>query len=116
VRPSSTVLGHPIEQGPEALLGPATRRIHSDPVPPDDVGDLVAIHADDVPEHEHRALKPCQLRHCSREVRVDVELSGEVQIDADLWDLCRQVFGAACPAAQFIETREADAPEEPCPQ
>jgi hypothetical protein len=116
VRPSSTIPGRPVEERAEALFGPAAHCIHRNPVPPDDIGNLVAIHADDVPEHEHRALMWCQLSHCSREVRIGVETRGEVRFDADLWNLGGQMLGTARAAPQFVEAGEANAPKEPRPQ
>ena len=113
VRPSFTTYDRPAEKRPETVLSPAARCIHRGPVPADNVGNLVAVHTNDVPEDEHGALMRCQLGHCGREIRVGVEARGEARFDTHLWDLSSQILGPARPPPQFVKTGESNAPEEP---
>jgi len=111
---------HPLigrfEQGSQSALCATRCCVHRDPVPADDIGDLIPIHADDVPKHEHRTLIGCQLRHRCSEARVGVETRWEFRFDTDLRDRRSEMLGATRFAPQLVETRETDTSEQPRPE
>ena len=82
--PSRTPPIRRFEQRPETSFSATGCCVDGNPVPTDDIGDLIPIHADDMAKHEDRALIGCQLRHRRCEVRVGVEPRRKLRFDTDL--------------------------------